>query len=131
MLIYATTITSDTVDQNDSLGKIYQPWPEIRLVKNGWRDVGEALEDHVDGLAEAALAGRVDRRQLREVGVKLGNVVLGGQGGLERRLQLPVDDVRPADVLEVSVLLDRLGVGRSAAQALRRLQEQDGDVKVT
>ena len=79
------------------------------------------LKHEVDALAEAALAGRVDGRLLGEVGVELRDVVLGGQRGLERRLQLPVDHVRPVDVLEERVRLDRLGVRRAAPQPVADL----------
>ena len=82
------------------------------------------LKHEVDALAEAALAGGVDGRLLGEVGVELGDVVLGGQRRLERRLQLPVDHVRPVDVLEERVRLDRLSVRRTAPQPVADLRKE-------
>ena len=76
----------------------------------------------VDALAEAVIARRVHGGLLCEVGVELRDVVLGGEGGLEGRLQLAVDHVRPADVLEEGVALDGLGVGGAAAQPVADLR---------
>ena len=79
------------------------------------------LKHEVDALAEAVIARRVHGGLLCEVGVELRDVVLGGEGGLEGRLQLAVDHVRPADVLEEGVALDGLGVGGAAAQPVADL----------
>ena len=95
-------------------------------VKRQFRLTHSPLEHEVDALAEAVVARRVDGRLLREVGVELRDVVLGGERGLEGRLQLPVDHVRPPDVLEERVRLDRLGVQRAAAQAVAHLRGEQG-----
>ena len=55
------------------------PWPELvflKLFKDRWSHVGEALEHEVDALGERGAAWGVHRGLTGEVGVKLTDVVL-------------------------------------------------------
>ena len=102
--------------------RLLLPWPEIWLIKDTWRNISETLEHHVHALTETSLARRINWRQFCEICVELGHVILGSERRFEGRLQLPVDDVTPGDVLEVAVLLDGLGIGGTTSQSLRRLR---------
>lgn len=83
------------------------------------------LENEIYALTQTIVAWGVYWGLLCEVCVELRDIVVPLQGWLKRRLQLPVNNVRPVDVLEVRVLLDRIRVGQAGAQSLTHLSLEE------